>query len=83
MGQGALIIIEYNQPVQGQGYDPALGTMTYPTISAAWAHDHPNGYRYHLLWYQAISIPTLVHNLISPFQCCVNDVVIKNMPSFF
>ena len=82
MGHGALIVTDYNQPVQVQGYDPALGTMTYPTISVVWAYDHPNGYRYHLLWHQAISIPTLVHNLISPFQCRVNDVVVNNVPKF-
>ena len=82
MGRGALIVTDYNKPVQVQGYDPALGTTTYPTVSAVWAYDHPNGYRYHLLWHQAISIPTLAHSLISPFQCRVNDVVINDVPKF-
>ena len=82
MGCGALFINDYNQPVQVQGYDPALDTMTYPTILAVWAYDHPNGYRYHLLWHQAISIPTLAHNLISPFQCHVNDVAVNDVPKF-
>ena len=56
--------------------------MTYPTVLVVWAYDHPNGYKYHLLWHQAISIPTLAHNLISPFQCHVNDVVMNNVPKF-
>ena len=49
MGCGALIVTNYNRPIEVQGYDPALGTMTYPTVSVVWADDHPNGYRYHLL----------------------------------
>ena len=47
-----------------------------------WAYDHPIGYKYHLIWHQAISIPTLAHNLISPFQCHVNDIVMNDMPKF-
>ena len=34
MGRSALVITDYNQPVQVQGYDPVLGIMTYPTILA-------------------------------------------------
>ena len=82
MGHGALIITDYNQPVQVQGYNPALGTKIYSTVLAVWAYDHPNGYKYHLLWHQAISIPTLAHNLISPFQCHVNDIVVNDVPKF-
>ena len=68
MGCGALIVTDYNQPVQVQRYYPALGTMTYPTVSAVWAYDHPNEYIYHLLWHQAIPAKTLtlavIHALI-------------------
>ena len=35
LGRGYLVIANFNEPVNVQGYDPALGSNTYGTISVA------------------------------------------------
>ena len=48
LGGGALIIYDYDQPVNVQGYDPTLGSKSYRTVSGAVLYDHPvTGARYH------------------------------------
>ena len=32
LGNGYLVVADFNEPVHVQGYDPALGTNTYKTI---------------------------------------------------
>jgi hypothetical protein len=65
-----------------QGYDPALGTTQYNTVSGMLAYDHPiSGETNHLVVNQAIHIPHLDHHLLYPMQCRVNDVIIKT-PKF-
>ncbi len=65
------------------GYDPALGTKTYKTISGVVAYDNPTtGEVFHLVINQAIHIPHLDHHLLCPMQCQVNDVTINETPMF-
>ena len=69
LGGGALVVADYNEPVNVQGYDPSLGTKTYRTISGAVGYCDPgNGSIYHLVIHQAISIPNLDHHLLAPMQ---------------
>ena len=35
LGNGALVVADFNEPVNVKGYDPALGTNTYRTITVA------------------------------------------------
>ena len=35
LGNGALVLAYFNEPVNVQGYDLALGTKTYQTITGA------------------------------------------------
>ena len=78
-----LILLDYNRPVIVEGYDPALGTKTYATVSGVLAYDDPvTGEVYHLVINQAIHIPHLDHHLLCPMQCRVNDVVVDNTPKF-
>jgi len=50
LGCDALISLDYERPVNVQGYDPALGSTTYATVSRALAYDDPQtGKVYHLL----------------------------------
>ena len=83
LGRDALIIQDYERPVNVQGYDPALGSTTYATVSGALAYDDPQtGEVYHLVVNQAIHIPHLDHHLLCPMQCRVNDVIVNETPKF-
>ena len=83
LGRDCLVILDYDQPVQVVGYDPALGAKTYKTISGVVTHDNPaTGEVFHLVINQAIYIPHLDHNLLCPMQCQVNDMTINETPKF-
>ena len=83
LGCNALILHDYLRPVSVQGYDPALGTTQYNTVSGVLAYDHPtSGETYHLVVNQAIHIPHLDHHLLCPMQCQVNDVIVNKTPKF-
>ena len=83
LGRDALILLDYERPVNVQGYDPTLGSTTYATVSGALAYDDPQtGEVYHLVINQAIHIPHLDHHLLCPMQCRVNDVIVDETPKF-
>ena len=55
LGCDALIILDYDIPVQVVGYNPALGTKTYKTVSGVVSYDDPStGEVLHLIINQAI-----------------------------
>ena len=75
LGGGALVVADFNKPVNDQGYNPSLETKTYRTITGSVGYCDPtNGSNYHLVIHQGIFIPDLDHHLLSPMQCCVADV---------
>ncbi len=41
LGQDALIILDYQQPVSVVGYDESLGSKTHQTVSGVDAYDDP------------------------------------------
>jgi hypothetical protein len=83
LGRGALIILDYDRPVSIVGYDESLGSKTYQTLSGVVAYDDPQtGRMLHLIINQAIHIPHLDHHLLCPMQCCVNVVIVGNLPKF-
>ena len=41
LGRGALVLFDYGQPVNVQGYDPALGAKQFSTVSGGLAYTHP------------------------------------------
>jgi hypothetical protein len=83
LGCDALILHDYLRPMSIQGYDPALGTTQYNTVSGTLAYDHLiSGETYHLVVNQAIHIPHLDHHLHCLMQCQVNDVIVNKMPKF-
>jgi hypothetical protein len=83
LGRDALIIRDYNRPVEVYGYDPNLGSKTYQTVSGVVAYNDPHtGEVFHLIINQVIHIPHLDHHLLCPMQCRVNDVTINKMPKF-
>ena len=83
LGADALIIQNYNRPVNVTGYDTALGSRTYQTVSGVRKYRHPHtGLEYALVIHQAIHIPHLDHDLFCLMQSRVNDVTINDIPTF-
>ena len=64
LGNGYLGVADFNEPVNVQGYDPALGTKTYRTINGEVGYCDPlTGNSFRLVIHQDIYIPTLDHHL--------------------
>ena len=84
VGKNALIVHDYDQKVNVAGYDPNQPTAQYLRIvSADLAFDDPNsGEVIIFILNQAISIPHLEHNLVSPFQMRLNGVKVNDTPRF-
>ena len=81
LGRDALITLNYNSPVSILGYDPALDSRTYETVSGVIAYNDPlTGKTCHLVINQAIHVPHLDHHLLCPMQCRVNDVIVNDLP---
>jgi hypothetical protein len=60
-----LDFLDYDRPVVVEGYDLALVTKTYATVSGGLAYDDPQtGKVYHLVINQAIHILHLDHHLL-------------------
>ncbi len=67
LGPDDVFFLDNDRPVFVEGYDPSLGTKTYPTVSGVLAYDDPvTGQVYHLVINQATHIPHLNHHLLCP-----------------
>ena len=83
VGRDALIIHNFDRPMDVRGYDQSLGSQHYSTVSGVLKYIHPYmGLTYHLVINQAIHKPHLPHHLLCPMQCCINDVIINDLPKF-
>ena len=84
LGNNTLVVHDYDKLVNVVGYDPrGPVTRSLHTISGALAYDCPDsGETYILLVHQAIHNPKLEHNLLSPFQMRLNDVIVNETPKF-
>ena len=81
---GALLLLDYNQPVNVQGYDPSQVTRTFRTASGAVAYTHPHtGTRYHLIVHQAVSVPEMGHHLLCPMQCRARGHTVNECPRMY
>ena len=65
LGSGALVVADFNESVNVQGYDPSLGTKTYQTITGVVGCWDPPMEAYHIVIHQGIYIPDLDHRLLS------------------
>ena len=72
----ALLIHNYDRPVQVHGYDKGFSEMeSCRTVSAVIAYDHPeSGDTYIMVLYQAILIPQMENNMLCPLQMRYNNV---------
>ena len=80
----ALLIHDYDRPVQVHGYDEGVGDMeACQTVSAVIAYDHPeSGDTYMLVLHQAILIPQMENNMLCPLQMRDNAVHVNEKPKF-
>jgi hypothetical protein len=84
VGSNCLVTHDFDRPVSIQGYDPnGSTTESLHTVSAALAYDSPDtGETLILVLHQAIHLPNLPHNLLSPMQMRLNDVKVHDTPKF-
>ena len=77
----ALMIHDFDTPVNVHSYNEALGATKCKTVSAVIAYDHPEtGDVYMLVIHQAILIPGLKSNLLSPMQLRDYDIRVNDEP---
>ena len=82
VGKDALVIYDFDTPVEVYGYDQTQGAQHFRTVSAVMEYVHTTGQRYHLVVHQAIEIPHLQHHLLCQMQCRMNGVEINDKPKF-
>ena len=78
----ALVILDHDRPVRVHGYDESSGDYRdCRTVSSVTAYDHPkSGHVYMFVLHQAIMIPTMTNNLISPMQVRDNEILVNDEP---
>lgn len=79
VGDNALVLYYHNRTVSVAPFLHSFGTEDQvPIVTAAIAYDDPiTAQTYILIVHQALYFgDKLVHNLINPFQCCLNEVKI-------
>ena len=83
VGANALITHDYQRPVSVTGFDPSNRSQHLKIVSAALAYDdHRNGKPVILVINQAIHVPTIEHNLLSPMQMRLNGIAVSECPKF-
>ena len=83
VGDNALIIHDFDRPVDVEDYDGQGKKTNCRTVSAVIAYDDPKtGEAIMLILHQAIFIPGMKHNLLCPMQLRLNDVEVNETPKF-
>jgi hypothetical protein len=83
VGKEALLFNYFDREVTVSGYDPSGDTKSLSTVSVALGYVIPEtGKNVLLIIHQAISLPTLDHNLLSTMQMILHDLVLKETPKF-
>ena len=81
--QNAKVTHVHKQKVSVSGYDKTLGEKEYSVVSGKLAYNNPqSGQPIVLEIHQAIHIPSIGHNLLSPMQLMVNRVKMDAKPKF-
>ena len=78
----ALLIHDYETPVQVQGYNGDAGErFNCRIVSAVVAYDHPaSGDVYMLVIHQAILLPSMSHNFLCPMQLRDHGLTVNDEP---
>jgi hypothetical protein len=76
-----LLSTDLSQTATVTGFSETLGKMVTPIASVAVAYDDPHTHTtYILVFNQVLYIDTMEHNLISPFQMRMNDIIVNDTP---
>jgi hypothetical protein len=78
----SLIVNDFGRPVRVHGYDETVSEKEHcRTVSGVVAYDDPtSGETYMLVINQAIEIPSVKMNLLSPMQLRDNDLYVNEEP---
>ena len=76
----ALIIKDYELPVNVTGYRDGLGTEKCRTVTGVVAYEHFDGTTYYLHFHQALEINGIKGNLICPMQLRSNGIRVNDEP---
>ena len=81
-GRNCLVISEdTSMSVTISGFADSLGDMECPIVSVAVAYDVKASHTtFILVFNQVFYDKELCHNLISPFQMRMNDIIVKDVP---
>lgn len=81
-GRNCLVISEdTSMSVTISGFADSLGDMECPIVSVAVAYDDETSHTtFILVFNQVLYVEELCHNLISPFQMRMNDIIVKDVP---
>ena len=85
LGKHALVVHDFEQPVNVVGDNKAQGTLAVnmKMVTSALAYDDPStGEVTIIVVHQAVWIPHLEVNLVCPMQAQVNDVKLDEIPRF-
>ena len=84
VGVNPLVVHDYDRPINVSGYNPSGPVAKdLKTVLAVLAYDDPvSGETLILMVHQAILIPDISHNLLSPMQLRFNDVIVNDVPRF-
>jgi hypothetical protein len=83
VGKNALIIHDFERPVNVTGFDKTVANVRAKTVTAAVAYDDQvSGQTMILIFHQAIYIPGMENNLLCPMQMRLNDVLVSDIPKF-
>ena len=81
-GPNAFVLLEdmSQQAIVGE-FLLELGTVSTPIVSVAVAYDDVTTYTtYILIFHQVLVFQSLEHNLLCPFQICMNDIIVNDCP---
>jgi hypothetical protein len=83
LGKHCLVLNDFDRPVEVQGYDPGGPIYTARTITGAVGYqDRVTGGIVILIFHQALHLPHLEHNLISPFPLREYGLLVHETPKF-
>ena len=81
VGDHCLNVHDHNRPVNVYGYDPNAGSKLAHIVSATVAYEGPEtGQNVILLLNEIIEMNGLDHHVFCSIQCCMNGVLIDEVP---
>ena len=82
-GDQCLVVNDHNRPVNVYGYDPKAGFKGACIVNATVAYTESESCQVIIfLLNQAIEVKSLEYHHLCPMQCCIDGVLIDEVPKF-